>query len=55
MKSMTKREKPVRAKDKINAVKFMREQRNRISRDIMDLSPEQIVKYFDKKRGETRE
>ena len=32
-----------------DAVKFMREQRDRISRDIMNLSPEEIVKYFEKK------
>ncbi len=27
----------------------MREQRDRISNEIMDLSPEEIVAYFDKK------
>ncbi|NHE56048.1 hypothetical protein [Cyclobacterium plantarum] len=32
-----------------DAVKFMREQRDRISKDIMDLSPEEIVTYFEKK------
>jgi hypothetical protein len=34
-----------------DAVKFMREQRDRISKDIMNLSPEEIVEYFEKKRG----
>lgn len=32
-----------------DAVKFMREQRDRISQEIMNLSPEEIVKYFDRK------
>ncbi|MCH6202151.1 hypothetical protein MMU07_21415 [Aquiflexum sp. LQ15W] len=32
-----------------DAVKFMREQRNRISKDITDLSPEEIVAYFEEK------
>lgn len=32
-----------------DAVKFMREQRDRITRDIMDLSPEEIVAYFEKR------
>lgn len=32
-----------------DAVKFMREQRDRITSDIMDLSPEEIVKYFENK------
>jgi hypothetical protein len=36
-------------KKTFDAVKFMREQRDRISKDIMDLSPEEIVSYFDKK------
>lgn len=38
-------------KKSFDAVKFMREQRDRISKDIMNLSPEEIVKYFDDKRG----
>ena len=36
-------------KKTFDAVEFMREQRDRISRDIMNLSPEEIVEYFDKK------
>jgi len=36
-------------KKTFDAVKFMREQRDRISKDIMDLSPEEIVAYFEKK------
>ena len=49
----------MKTKDKItkktfDTVKFMREQRDRISKDIMNLSPEEIVKYFeDKKRTKT--
>jgi len=44
----------MKTKEKINkktfdAVKFMREQRDRISKEIMDLSPEEIVKYFEQK------
>lgn len=36
-------------KKTFDAVKFMREQRDRISKEIMNLSPEEIVKYFDRK------
>lgn len=35
-------------KKTFDAVKFMREQRDRISKDIMHLSPEEIVAYFEK-------
>jgi hypothetical protein len=38
-----------------DAVKFMREQRNRISKDIMNLSPEEIVKYFEQNQNNKRE
>lgn len=31
----------------------MREQRDRISKEIMDLSPEEIVKYFEDKSGKS--
>ena len=31
-----------------DAVNFMREQRDRITKDIINLSPEEIVKYFKK-------
>jgi len=41
-------------KKTFDAVKFMREQRDRISKDIMNLSPEEIVKYFEEKRGISR-
>jgi hypothetical protein len=37
-------------KKTFDAVKFMREQRDRISKDIMNLSPEEIEKYFEKRR-----
>ncbi|MDR9443004.1 MAG: hypothetical protein RI842_09815 [Schleiferiaceae bacterium] len=36
-------------KKSFDAVKFMREQRDCISKDIMNLSPEEIVKYFERK------
>lgn len=35
-------------KKTFDAVKFMRDQRDRISKDIMNLSPEEIVRYFEK-------
>lgn len=38
-------------KKTFDAVKFMREQRDRISKEIMNLSPEEIVKYFEQKDG----
>ncbi|MGB3606948.1 hypothetical protein [Psychroserpens sp.] len=38
-------------KKTFDAVKFMREQRDRISKEIINLSPEEIVKYFERKDG----
>lgn len=35
-------------KKTFDAVKFMRDQRDRISKDIMHLSPEEIVNYFER-------
>jgi hypothetical protein len=32
-----------------DAVKYMREQRDRISKDIMEMSPEEITEYFENK------
>lgn len=32
------------------AVKYMREQRDRISIDIMDLSPDEVVAYFENQK-----
>jgi len=40
-------------KKTFDAVKFMREQRDRISRDIMDLSPDEIVEYFEKREDKS--
>tara|TARA_R110002072_G_scaffold147826_1_gene295168 strand:- start:86 stop:250 length:165 start_codon:yes stop_codon:yes gene_type:complete len=37
-----------------DAVKFMREQRDRITKDIMNLSPEEIVNYFEQKKNKKR-
>ena len=37
-----------------DAVKFMREQRDRITKDIIDLSPEEIAKYFEDKPSKNR-
>lgn len=36
-------------KKTFDSVNFMREQRDRISKDIMDLSPEEIAAYFEEK------
>ncbi len=33
-------------KKTFDAVKYMRDQRDRISKDIMDMSPEEVVAYF---------
>lgn len=41
-------------KKTFDAVKFMREQRDRISKDIMNLSPEEIVEYFENQKSKTR-
>jgi len=41
-------------KKTFDAVKFMREQRDRISKDIMNLSPEEIVKYFEQNKNNKR-
>ena len=38
-----------KTKKTFDAVKFTRAQRDRISKDIMNLSPEKIVKYFKKR------
>ena len=37
-------------KKTFDAVKFMREQRDRITKDIINLSPEEVEAYFAKKR-----
>lgn len=36
-------------KKSFDAVKFMREQRDRISKEIMNLSPKEIVEYFERR------
>lgn len=46
------KENRVRPAGGFDAVKFMREQRDRISKDIMNLSPEEIVNYFE--NGKTK-
>ncbi|HNR73966.1 MAG TPA: hypothetical protein PKH83_05435 [Cyclobacteriaceae bacterium] len=48
MKTKIKQEK------KFDAVKFMREQRQRISEKIKDMTPEQEIEYFRKKSEEFR-
>lgn len=45
---------PARPAGGFDAVKFMREQRDRISKDIMNLSPVEIVKYFEQKKNKKR-
>ncbi|MFN8278855.1 MAG: hypothetical protein U0V49_01080 [Saprospiraceae bacterium] len=34
------------SKQKFNAVEFMREQRDKISKSIADLTPDEILKHF---------
>ncbi|WP_157207403.1 hypothetical protein [Mariniflexile maritimum] len=41
-------------KKTFDAVKYMREQRDRISKDVMNLSPEEIVRYFEKKKSKAQ-
>ena len=41
-------------KETFDTVKFMRTQRDRISNDIMNLTPEEIVKYFEQNKSEKR-
>jgi hypothetical protein len=37
-----------------DAVKFMRDQRDRISKDLSNLSAEEIIKYFDTSKAAER-
>ena len=46
--------KEIKTKKTFDAVKFMRDQRDRISKEIMNLSPEPIVKYFEQKSKKER-
>lgn len=41
-------------KKEFDAVKFMRQERDRISREISNMTHEQIKEYFAKKRGKER-
>ncbi len=41
-------------KENFDAVKFMREVRDKISIEIADLSPEQIKEYFNRKKFSER-
>jgi len=41
-------------KKDFDAVAFMRKVRDRISKEIADLSPEQIIEYFRKHRPQER-
>ena len=47
-KDKTTKKTHARTKSGFDAVKYMREQRDRISKDIMNLNPEEIVEYFEK-------
>lgn len=49
IKEKNKKKKPARSIGGFDAVKFMREQRDRISKDIMNLSPEEILEYFERR------
>ena len=41
-------------KKDFDAVKFMRQERNRISKEIADMTHEQIKEYFAKRRTKER-
>ena len=41
-----------KVKKKFDAVKFQREIRAKISKEIMDMTPDQILEYFNKKLKE---
>jgi hypothetical protein len=42
-------------KKSFDAVEFMREQRDQISKEIMNLSPEEIVEYFDRRSAKVNQ
>ena len=44
----------IKIEKEFDAVKYMRQERDRISREIMDLTPEQRIEYFRKKSEEFR-
>ena len=44
----------VKTEKKFDAVKYMRQERDRISAEIKDLTPEQRIEYFRKKSEEFR-
>jgi hypothetical protein len=44
----------VKTTKEFDAVKYMRQERDRISREIQDLTPEQRIEYFRKKSEEFR-
>ena len=37
-----------------DAVKYMRQQRDRISKELLDLNDKQILNYFKKKKSKTK-
>lgn len=41
------------SEQKFDAVKYMREQRDKISNSLADLSPEQILKHFEEVKNST--
>ena len=54
MKTKNKTEGTTRSTEKFDAVKFMREQRDRISKDTADMSTEEIIEYFNSRRPKKR-
>lgn len=44
----------VKTEKEFDAVKYMRQERDRISREIKDLTPDQRIEYFRKKSEEFR-
>jgi hypothetical protein len=41
-------------KKTLDAVQYMREQRDRITKDIINLSPDEIVEYFERKTAQNK-
>ena len=44
----------VKTEKEFDAVKYMRQERDRISKEIKDMTPEQQIEYFRKKSEEFR-
>ena len=54
MKTKDNAKNTTRTVQKFDAVKFMREQRDRIGNDIADMSTEEIIEYFNSRNSKKR-